>query len=112
MKNFGWIQLNKHSGAPVYRQLGDALCELIETGLLKPHKKLPPIRTMARSLRINNDTVINAYKYLESKGVVYSVIGSGTYVAPLGASAEQSKDLACFRFIAYEKSKRRKPLLR
>jgi DNA-binding transcriptional MocR family regulator len=70
--------------------LGDAFCRLIAEGVLEPHRKLPPIRKMANGLRINNDTVINAYKYLESKGAVYSVIGSGTYVSEYcGIQVEQ-----------------------
>ncbi|MDR1537872.1 MAG: PLP-dependent aminotransferase family protein [Clostridiales bacterium] len=81
MNEFASIQLNKKSSTPVYRQLGEALSHLIADGVLQPHHKLPPIRKMANGLRINNDTVINAYKYLESIGAVYSVIGSGTYVS-------------------------------
>ncbi|MDR3239253.1 MAG: GntR family transcriptional regulator [Clostridiales bacterium] len=83
MKEFASIMLNKQSDVPVYRQLGDAFCQLIQSGVLPPHKKLPPIRTMARGLRINNDTVINAYKYMENQGAAYSVVGSGTYVSDI-----------------------------
>jgi DNA-binding transcriptional regulator YhcF (GntR family) len=83
MREFASITLNKYSNGPVYRQLGEAFYKLILDGALTSHRKLPPIRTLAQGLRVNNDTVINAYKYLESLGAVYSVVGSGTYVAEI-----------------------------
>ncbi|MDR1000000.1 MAG: winged helix-turn-helix domain-containing protein [Clostridiales bacterium] len=81
MREFTSITLNKDGDVPVYRQLGEALCALIQEGVFKPYRKLPPIRVVARALRINNDTVINAYKYMEVRGAVYSIVGSGTYVS-------------------------------
>ncbi|MDR1688291.1 MAG: PLP-dependent aminotransferase family protein [Clostridiales bacterium] len=77
------IKLNKSSDIPIYRQLGDAIRLLAQDGFLSPSEKLPPIRTLAKALNINNITVINAYKYLESKRVIYSITGSGTYVTDL-----------------------------
>ena len=73
------IKLDKGSGAPLYRQLGEALAKLIERGVLPAHTKLPPIRTMSRALKVNNVTVVAAYKYLETNSFAYSIVGSGTY---------------------------------
>jgi len=81
MNEFQAIKINKSSDYPVYKQLGDGLLSIIESGILKPGAKLPPIRIMAAALKINSITVVNAYKYLESKKVVYSQMGSGTYVS-------------------------------
>ncbi|WP_341877470.1 PLP-dependent aminotransferase family protein [Defluviitalea saccharophila] len=83
MNYFVSIQLNKNSKTPLYQQLGDALNDFIQKGILKPNTKLPTIRSLATQLKINNVTVVNAYKYLENKGVVYAQMGSGTYVSPL-----------------------------
>ena len=83
MSYFVSIQMDKNSKTPMYQQLGDHLYELIEKNILKPNTKLPPIRSLATNLKINPSTVVNAYKYLENKGVVYSQMGSGTYVAPI-----------------------------
>lgn len=77
------IALDKGSSVPLYKQLGDAVCELIEKGLLAPNAKLPPIRQMSQLLNVNNVTVISAYKYLENKKAVYSHVGSGTFVSPI-----------------------------
>lgn len=87
MEDFCSIVLDKETGLPIYQQLGEALCRLIETGKLKPNSKLPPIRQMASCLKVNNVTVVAAYKYLENKKAVYSQVGSGTYVSPLPLSS-------------------------
>jgi DNA-binding transcriptional MocR family regulator len=81
MSLFENIVLKKESETPLYRQLSDILCELIEDGRLEPETKLPPIRTLAKMLKINGITVVNAYKYLENRKYVYSLVGSGTYVS-------------------------------
>jgi len=78
------IKLDKSSDIALYRQLGEALAKLIERGVFPPHAKLPPIRTMSRALKVNNVTVVAAYKYLETNSFAYSVVGSGTYVAKTG----------------------------
>lgn len=83
MEYFNSIVLNKGSKVPMYQQIGDAIHGFIEQGILQPDYKLPPIRIMADKLNVNNVTIVNAYKYLENKKVVYSQVGSGTYVSPL-----------------------------
>lgn len=117
MREFTSIKLNKQGDIPVYRQLGGAFCMLIERGALKPHRKLPPIRKLANALKINNDTVINAYKYLENKGIVYSIVGSGTYVAPRKHCEFPEEKIVhcvmdCYHVKAYEQRKARKPIER
>jgi len=116
MREFTSIQLNKQGLTPVYRQLGDAFCMLIERGALKPHRKLPAIRKLANSLKVNNDTVVNAYKYMENKGAVYTITGSGTYVAPIhgGLNDEEINCCVtdCFRVKAYGQRKAWMPMER
>lgn len=81
------IKLNKEGQAPLYQQLADGLAKLISEGNLPPDSKLPPIRKMAEKYGVNNVTVVAAYKHLESKQMVYSRKGSGTFVSPLPVEA-------------------------
>lgn len=83
MKAFHTIVMDKNSAQPLYLQLAGALGKLIEEGVLPPNSKLPPIRSLATKLRVNAVTVVGAYQYLRNKGVIYSQVGSGTYVSPL-----------------------------
>ena len=76
-------KLNKESEIPLYQQLADDVEQLIRQGELPPDSKLPPIRKLAHELGVNTVTIVTAYKYLESKRMVYSRMGSGTFVSPL-----------------------------
>lgn len=77
------IKLNKEDKEALYLQLAEKITELIEAGELLPNSKLPSIRSLAKALEINNITVINCYKHLERKKILYSKGGSGTFVAKL-----------------------------
>lgn len=77
------IPLKKDSDIPIYRQLADGIAALAEDGVLPADSKLPPIRKMAAHFQVNPVTVVTAYKYLEQKKMVYSRVGSGTYISPL-----------------------------
>lgn len=81
MDIFKSIKIDKASETPLYIQLSDELLNLIEQKELPSGSKLPPIRTLANQLDVNTVTVVNAYKHLEMKKVVYSRVGSGTYLA-------------------------------
>jgi len=58
------------------------LGEQIQSGTLPPETRLPATRELASSLGVSRITVTNAYAELEAEGLVYSQLGSGTFVAP------------------------------
>ncbi|NLK44582.1 MAG: GntR family transcriptional regulator, partial [Tissierellia bacterium] len=55
------IILNKESDTPLYIQLYEQFKILIEENQLEKDK-LPSIRSLAKSLGVNNVTVVSAYK--------------------------------------------------
>lgn len=67
---------------PVYQQIQQFLREQIKAGALLPETRLPATRQLASSLGVSRMTAINAYAELEAEGLVYSRLGSGTFVAP------------------------------
>lgn len=73
------IILNKDLNTPLYIQLYESLKTIIENREFT-EEKLPSIRKMAKSLDVNNVTIISAYNLLEQEGYVYSIKGSGTYI--------------------------------
>ena len=77
------IQLDKEKDEPLYQQLAEGILELISDGYLAANSKLPPIRKLSVHFGVNTVTIVNAYKYLEQKQMVYSRMGSGTFVSPL-----------------------------
>jgi GntR family transcriptional regulator len=52
----------------------------IATGAIKAGERLPSVRKMAEDLVINPNTVVRAYRDLESEGVVELRHGSGVFV--------------------------------
>ncbi len=79
------LNVDRNIGEPLYQQLYEQIKNLIANGTLLPNEKLPPIRSLSERLGVNNVTVINAYKMLESNGYAYSKAGSGTFVRPSSA---------------------------
>lgn len=76
------IPLDRQEKKPLYRQIHDFLRREILTGALQENAKLPSTRGMATDLGVSRTTVSSAYAELEVEGLIYTRLGSGTYVAP------------------------------
>jgi GntR family transcriptional regulator/MocR family aminotransferase len=74
------IPLDRQSAIPLYKQIKTYVQQGILSGSLAAGTRLPASRQLARELGVNRITVENAYAELESDGLVYSKLGSGTYV--------------------------------
>ena len=74
------LRLNALSGTPLYLQLVDHLKHSIATGAITAGEQLPSVRKMAEDLVINPNTVVRAYRDLESEGIVELRHGSGVFV--------------------------------
>jgi GntR family transcriptional regulator len=66
---------------PPYEQLRRQLAHLIESAVLRPGERLPPLRQLAADLGLAVGTVARAYRELESAGLISSRRGGGTRVA-------------------------------
>ena len=75
------ITIDYKSRVPIYDQITAGFIRLKTLGVLKPHDKLPSVRSMASSLGINPNTVQKAYAILEADGVIYSVSGKGSFIS-------------------------------
>lgn len=65
-----FLQLDKHSGVPVYRQIVDQVRFQVASGRLAPGSELPSTRALSGELGLNPMTVSKAYSLLEHEGVV------------------------------------------
>src|SRR5512146_2040995 len=74
------IPLNRNSQIPLYQQIKTHLRQGILSGNLAPDTRLPASRQLAHDLGVNRITVESAYAELEAEGLVFSKLGSGTYV--------------------------------
>ncbi|HSJ86089.1 MAG TPA: PLP-dependent aminotransferase family protein [Anaerolineales bacterium] len=74
------IPFDRQSAIPLYLQIKTYLQEGILSGSLAAGTRLPASRQLAQELGVNRITVENAYAELESEGLIFSKLGSGTYV--------------------------------
>ena len=86
------IPLDRQSSIPLYEQIETYLRQGILSGSLVADTRLPASRQLARDLGVNRITVENAYAELETEGLIYSRMGSGTYVLPPNPLLTLSKD--------------------
>ncbi len=64
----------------LYEQIIDNIKDLILRGELKEDDKLPSVRSLAKDLGINPNTIQKAYAELERQGVIKTLQGRGSIV--------------------------------
>lgn len=69
------------SRVPLYQQIVDNVEKLALRGILLPEQQLPSVRALAMELSINPNTIAKAYAELESRGIIYSLSGRGSFVS-------------------------------
>ncbi|MBE6753503.1 MAG: GntR family transcriptional regulator [Ruminococcaceae bacterium] len=78
------LTISTVSGAPpIYKQLYEQVSAQILSGELEGDSALPPIRTVAKELRVSVIPVKQAWEELERAGLIYTMVGRGCFVAPL-----------------------------
>lgn len=85
------IVISNTSDKPIYQQIFEQISAQIVKGELEPDTCLPPIRTVAKELRISVITIKKAWEELEHKGFIYTMAGKGCFVAPLPQDGLDSK---------------------
>ncbi|MBQ6929958.1 MAG: GntR family transcriptional regulator [Oscillospiraceae bacterium] len=82
------------SRVPIYEQLKTRTLELIVAGVLQQDSQLPSVRSLARDLGVNPNTIQKAYQDMEKEGIIYSVAGKGSFVNDIIRVKEKEKDAA------------------
>jgi GntR family transcriptional regulator len=75
------LEIDHHSGVPIYRQVIRQIRQQIVTGRLKETDQLETVRDLAARLNVNPMTVSKAYSFLEAEGLVERKRGIGLFVA-------------------------------
>lgn len=78
-------RIDPRSPTPLYAQIATRVRMAIAAGELTPGTALPSVRQLATQLRVNPATVVQAYRELETEGLVATRHGAGTYVQELGS---------------------------
>ncbi len=74
------FRLDPSSGVPTFLQLVHQVEHALRLGYLEPGDQLPKVRDVVASLAINPNTVLKAYRDLETKGLTTGRPGQGTFI--------------------------------
>lgn len=84
----------------LYEQLVDNIKALILSGELSPDDKLPSVRSLAKELGINPNTIQKAYSELERTGVITTLQGRGSIVlADVNILRDEQEERLVFRLM-------------
>jgi len=75
------FRIDPASERAIYVQIMDEVKRAMVTDALAPHEALPSVRQLASELKVNPNTVKQAYRELEHEGLVYTERGRGTFVS-------------------------------
>jgi GntR family transcriptional regulator len=88
------IAVDQNDPRPIYVQIMDEVRRALVLGTLGPDDPLPSVRQLAVELRVNPNTVSQAYRELERQGVVHVRRGQGTYVSEASLNGTERRALA------------------
>jgi molybdate-binding protein/DNA-binding transcriptional regulator YhcF (GntR family) len=74
------ISISDRANIPLYKQIMEQIKQLVANYQLKPGQRVPTVRELARTLRINPATVARAYQELEQEGILGASRRRGTVV--------------------------------
>src|SRR5436853_6292149 len=67
--------------SPIWLQIEEGIRRMITLGSLGPGDSVPSVRDLAKTLRVNPNTVARAYQRLTDAGVLHVKRGEGTFVS-------------------------------
>jgi GntR family transcriptional regulator len=77
------FQIDASSMVPIYAQIVGQVRAGVASGTLRAGDPLPSARQLASELRVNPNTVAQAYRELDREGLTTVQRGQGTFVAAL-----------------------------
>lgn len=87
------VTISTADARPIYVQIMDEVRRALVLGTLRPEDSLPSVRQLAADLRVNPNTVAQAYRELEREGLVYVRRGQGTFAAEHSPDGNERRTL-------------------
>jgi DNA-binding transcriptional MocR family regulator len=75
------IDLKDTGAKPKYQHLMDFVAAAIAAGRLRPGDRVPSVAALSKRLRVNQATVVRAFRELERRRLLVSRVGRGSFVA-------------------------------
>lgn len=74
------LKINLNSAVPIYEQIVQEIKRMIKAGELKEGDPMPTIRSLAKQLGVDKNTIARAYQQLDSENFIVSNRRKGSYV--------------------------------
>jgi GntR family transcriptional regulator len=88
------IDVDPTSPVALYLQIAEQFRRLIALRALQPGDRLPTVRDLAVQVRVNRNTAARAIQHMESKGLVTTRVGRGTFVdSPVTIDRERREQM-------------------
>ncbi len=75
------LRIDPASSVPIYAQIVDQIRSLVASRALAAGDRLPTVRDLAVTLRVNRNTAARAYQMLEMEGVIETRRGEGSFIS-------------------------------
>src|SRR5436305_15332120 len=85
------FDINPTNASPIWLQIEEGVRRMIALGSLIPGAAVPSVRDLAKTLRVNPNTVARAYQRLTDSGVLTVKRGEGTFVADVPSQPKRSE---------------------
>ncbi|HEX6368812.1 MAG TPA: GntR family transcriptional regulator [Longimicrobium sp.] len=85
------FRVEASSPVPIYAQIVGQVRSAVAAGELAEGDPLPSVRQLAGELRVNPNTVAQAYRELEREGITYVQRGQGTFVAAMETGRREAE---------------------
>lgn len=89
---YDYLQLNKNSDVPLYRQLYLSIRSAVESGHLQKSDRLPSVRRLAGDLALSCTTVESAYQQLCVEGYIRSAPHRGYFALDVKRDGPERKN--------------------
>lgn len=85
------LKIHLNSPIPIYEQVAAEIKRMVKIGEIKEGDSLPPIRSLAKQLEVDKNTVARAYQELYNEKIIESNRRKGSYVK--NSTTELHKEL-------------------
>jgi GntR family transcriptional regulator len=85
------FDINPAHASPIWLQIEEGIRRMITLGSLIPGGAVPSVRDLAKTLRVNPNTVARAYQRLTDAGVLHVKRGEGTFVSDSPSQPKKSE---------------------
>ncbi|MBV9774429.1 MAG: GntR family transcriptional regulator [Gemmatimonadetes bacterium] len=85
------LSVEPSSPIPIYAQIVSQVRAAVASGDVRAGDALPSVRQLATELRVNPNTVAQAYRELEREGITYVQRGQGTFIAEMDAGRKTAE---------------------